>query len=269
MKPRLWIALLLLGSVRVAAQDPGVLRVGLDTRTPPWSYVPGLDSASEDLRATPAVTEAQLRGLAGLDVDVARSLARRLGRSVRFVPVAWFAMEDGLLAKHYDVIVGAWTPSRKTPPTIRASASYYDWGLLIATRADDKRVRSYTDLARLKTGHYRDPASEQTLRSLGVANLVPMDDAELLFEELRNGEIDALVFDSLYVRWRVANDKAFQVVGAPLNKLGYHVGVRTEDQELFQKVQSALADLLGSEEIKQIRQRWEGAAAPASTRSSP
>ncbi len=262
MKTRLWVVALLLGGARVAAPELGVLRVGLDTRTPPWSYVPSLASASGDLRATPAVTEAQLRGLQGLDVDVARALARRMGRSVRFVPVAWFDMEAGLLARRYDLIVGAWTPSRKTPATIRASASYYGWGLLIATRAGDKRVREYGDLARLRTGHYRDPASEQTLRSLGAANLVPMDDAELLFEELGKGGIDALVFDSLYVRWRVANDKAFQVVGEPLNRLGYHVGVRAEDKELFEKVQSALADLLGSDEIKQIRQRWEGKSAP-------
>ncbi len=262
MKTRLWLALLLLAGAQAAAQEAGALRVGLDTRTPPWSYVPSLDSTSEDLRATPAVTGAQLRGLVGLDVDVARALARRLERDLRFVPVAWFDMEGGLLAKRYDLIVGAWTPSRKTPPTIRASASYYDWGLLIATRAGDERVRQYGDLARLRTGHYRDPASEQTLRSLGAGKLVPMDDAELLFEELGKGGIDALVFDSLYVRWRVANDKSFQVVAAPLNKLGYHVGVRAEDKELFEKVQSALSELLGSDEMKQIHRRWEGAPAP-------
>jgi ABC-type amino acid transport substrate-binding protein len=258
MKPWPGIIALLLGAAPAMAQDAGILRVGLDTRTPPWSYVPGLDFKNEDLRATPAITKSQLRGLVGLDVDVATALARRMGRTVNFVPTAWFDLETGLLARRYDVVVGAWTPNRKTPPTIWASSSYYDWGLLIATRAGDPRIRAYGDLARMKTGHYPDPASEQTLRSLGATNLVSMDDAEALFDDLRKGILDAVVFDSLYVRWRVANDKSFQVIGEPLNKLGYHVAARAGEKALIDTVQAALTALQGSDEMKQIRQRWEG-----------
>jgi polar amino acid transport system substrate-binding protein len=241
-----------------AAQEP-VLRVGMDTRTPPWSFVPGVDYTNDDFDAAPpALSEAQAKKLAGVDVDVANALARRLGMSLKIVPSSWFHLEDDLLAKRYDAIVGSWTPSRKTPAAIVASTPYYEWGLVIAVRSDNTAVRSYQDLAHVKVGHYRDPAVEVTLRSLGAANLVVRDAPELLFDDLREGAVGAIVFDSVYVRWRVANDKRFRAVGEPLNRLGYHVGVRKEDAALFEKIQKAVKDFTASPESQEVRKRWEG-----------
>ena len=57
-----------------AAEPP--LRVGLDPRIPPWSFIPGLH-ADEDV--APSVTDAQLQRAQGIDVDVAAALGRRLG----------------------------------------------------------------------------------------------------------------------------------------------------------------------------------------------
>lgn len=255
-------ALLAVGSAASSgsAADEPALRVGMDTRTPPWSFVPGVDYTNDDFDAAPpAPSEAQAKKLTGLDVDVANALARRLGMALKIVPASWFHLEDDLLAKRYDAIVGAWTTSRKTPAAIVATTPYYEWGLVIAVRSDNASVRSYQDLARVKVGHYRDPAVEVTLRSLGAANLVARDAPELLFDDLRQGRIGALVFDSVYVRWRVASDKRFRAVGEPLNRLGYHVGVRKQDAALFERIQKAVKEFTASSESQEIKKRWEGA----------
>jgi hypothetical protein len=72
---RYWVvaAVLVLGFASdqpAAAQDrvPPVLRVGMDTRAPPWSYVPGLDYAQEDPARDPVLTEAQLQKVEGLEL---------------------------------------------------------------------------------------------------------------------------------------------------------------------------------------------------------
>ena len=72
------------------------LRVGMDTRTPPWSFVPGVDYTDDDLTKDPVPSEAQLKAVQGIDVDVAHALARHLGATLRIVPVAWFGEEQGL-----------------------------------------------------------------------------------------------------------------------------------------------------------------------------
>ena len=259
-RPALAVLAVLSGAGLSGAADLPALRVGMDTRTPPWSFIQGVDFSKEDFTATPSVTEAQLKKLVGLDVDVANALGRRLEVGLKIVPVSWFDLEKGLIAKRYDLIVNSWTPSRKTPASILASAPYFEWGLLIAVRADNNKVRTYKDLSGVTVGHYRDPAVELTLRSMGAGHLVPHDAPETLFEDLRKGTLAAIVFDSVYVRWRVANDPAFRAVGEPLNRLGYHVGVRKADADLYEKVQAALRSLLSSGEMGEIRRRWEGPA---------
>jgi polar amino acid transport system substrate-binding protein len=251
--------LLLAAALPVAAAETTLLRVGMDTRQAPWAYVQGFEFANqEEPKKDPVLSEAQLKKVVGLDVDVMNALARRLGTTAVIVPTSWFGLEEGLLAKRYDIILSSWTPSPKTPATILASGPYYEWGLLIAVRAEEKKIQSYQDLAGVKVGHYKDPAVERTLRSMGAAQLVAEDDAETLFTDLKQGTLPAIVFDSLYVRWRVANDASFRSVGEPLNRLGYHVGVRKEDAALFKRVEAAVKDLMGATELKEIRARWEG-----------
>jgi polar amino acid transport system substrate-binding protein len=234
----------------------------MDTRSLPYCFVPGLDYSKEDPHKPPAVTADQLRRLSGLEVDIMNALSRRLGVKPVAVPVAWFGLEAGLLAQRYDAILASWTPSESTSADIVASEPYYDWGLLIAARANDARIHIPADLAGLKVGHFDDPAVVRALMEMGAglgAHLVSVSgsDGAELFERLRAGKVDALIFDSPGVRWRVAHDRAFRVVGEPLNRLGYHVAVRRTDTDLLRRMNEAIRSLLASEEMRAIRRKWE------------
>ena len=233
------------------------LRVGISNDNPPWAFAPerlGVLVAAD--APLPPVTPAQFKTLSGLDVDVARALAQRLGMSLRLVSANWLNIENELLEKKFDVILSSWTPSRKTPASVVASDPYYAWGLVICVRGDAAKVRSYRDLPQARlVGHYLDPAVEQTLRSLGASNTKAYDSEGALFKALNDGTIDALVHDSTYARWRVNADSALHVVGEPLNRLGYHVGVRKDDKELLERVNVAVRELLASPEMAEIRKK--------------
>jgi polar amino acid transport system substrate-binding protein len=233
----------------------------MDTRAAPAAYVPGLDYSREDPRSTPAVSPAQLETVEGLDVDVMNALARRLGVQPRVVPTSWYGLEQGLLDDRFDVILSSWTPTESTPRGIMASTAYYHWELLVVVRADDSRVRSLDDLAGLRVGHIPDPAVEHGLQGMGRGLGALFDTTRatdyLLFDALRSGEIDALIFDSLYVRWQISRDRSFRIVGPPLNHLGYHVGVRERDAGLLLRINAAIHSLLSSQEMRSIGAKWE------------
>jgi ABC-type amino acid transport substrate-binding protein len=254
----LFLALGLLAPALSTAAQPA-FRVGMDTRSPPWTFVPGLDYSGEDANATPAVSEAQLKKAAGIDVDVAQFLSRRVGRPLAIVPVAWFELEGALLAGRIDAILCAWTPSPKTSPEIVASAPYFEWGLLLAARADDAKLAGMADLKRVTVGHFQSQVVERTLRSVGAGALKVYDKQETLFDDLKAGTIGAILYDSPYVRWRVARDRSFKTVGEPLNRLGYHVGLRRADAALATQVQEGVRELVASGERERIRKKWEEA----------
>lgn len=244
-------------AAQTAPAERGVIRVGMDTRSRPWTYVPGLDYSQEDFSKPPRIGEAQLRQLEGVDIDVLKALEARLHATLRIVPAAWENIEAGLLEGRYDVVVNAWTPTPRMSEEIVASDSYYEWGLLVAVRAEDTTVGSYRDLAGKSVGHYRHPTIDRSVATLTAKRLVPFDDSDALFEALARKEIDAAIEDSTYVRWCAANDGRFRAVGEPMNRHGYHVALRRRDAELFQRVQKAIRELVASGELERIRRRWE------------
>jgi amino acid transporter len=237
--------------------QPELIRVGMDTRSRPWAYVPGLDYSKEDWAKPPLIQPAQLKLLEGIDIDILNALARRLGASYRIVPRAWGGLEEDLVAGRFDVLMNAWAPSDKTPKEIVASAPYNEWGLVVVARSSDTRIGSYRDLAGRRVGHFKDRVVERTVQSLNAGALVGLDDSDELFDQLLASKLDAVVEDSTYVRWRVARDSRFRVVGERLNRLGYHLGLRREDRDLYAKVQAAIQDFVGSSELDVIRRRWE------------
>jgi ABC-type amino acid transport substrate-binding protein len=254
------LGLLLLLCLRGQA---GELRVGISPDNPPWSFVPERLAILEAGGTLPPFAPAQLRSLTGLDVDVAEALARRMGMSFAPVPATWLEIEKELIASKFDVILSSWTPSRKTPPEVVASEPYLTWGLVICIRGEEQRVRGLADLAALgAVGHYRDPAVEQTLRSLGAPNMKAFDSEFVLFRALQKGELEAVVHDSTFARWRVNKDPGLRLVGEPLNKLGYHAGVRRADGALLEKLQAAIRELRAAPELAAIRARWEAFGRP-------
>lgn len=255
----LLVCLALLAGAGPSSAGPAAttLRVGMYTRQPPWAFVPGL--TSDYRRPAPSPPPWQLAKLVGFDVDVMNALGQRLGARMVVVPIDWNQLETGLLKKRYDLILSGWTPSLKTPEAIAASQPYCDWGLLIVVRADNRVIQSPADLEGARVGHLGDPAVERALGSMGRHRFLVRDNEELLFSELSAGALDAVITDSLYVRWRAAQEPGLRIVGEPLNRLGYHVGVRSEDAALLARVNAAVRDVVASGEIAAIRSRWEQA----------
>ena len=245
----------------IGAGGEGEVRVGLDPRSAPWVFVPGHEFLPrEDVTRPPRTTPTELAKLVGIDVDVLGALAARLRIRPQLVPTAWRDLETGLVGGQYELILCQWTPTTKTPTAIAASAPYYEWGLLVAGRADDARIRTLSDLQDKRVGEGEDPAVGPALRAMGVGlgvGLVGNENESVLFDDLKAGRLDAVVYDSPYVRWRVARDQRLRVVGEPLNRLGYHVGVRRRDASLLARVDAAIGDLMVSGDLAAIRRKWE------------
>jgi ABC-type amino acid transport substrate-binding protein len=188
------------------------------------------------------------------------ALGRRLGVTMVVVPVSWFELEKGLLQGRYDLILSSWTHTPETPKGIVWTVSYGEWGLLVVVRADEAAVHSLGDLPEnARIGHFPDPSVERALTTMARharVRLTTRDAPDLLFDDLRDGKLDALIYDSVYVQWRVAQAPGFRIIGEPLNKLGYQVGLREEDVALLDRIQTVLKDLLSSGEIGKIRATW-------------
>src|SRR5262245_32601173 len=98
------LAALLVAALALPGRAATPLKVGMDTRSRPWAFVPGLDYSKENWTDAPKISQAQIAQLQGVDIDVLKALARRLDVVPEIVPIAWADIDQGLLAKRFDII---------------------------------------------------------------------------------------------------------------------------------------------------------------------
>ena len=99
---------------------------------------------------------------------------------------------------------------------------------------------------------------KRSLYALGGGRFEVRTTVPQLFSDLIDSKLDAVVYDSLYVRWRASRQHDVRVVGEPLNRLGYHLGLRKADAALLREVEAAVRTLRDSGELSRIQARWEG-----------
>lgn len=124
---------LLDGSV-VQAAGPGPIRVATTPPFAPWQY------------------RDQSGKLTGFEVEMLREIGRRLNREVEFIDVQWEGIFAGLTASKYDVVASAVAIICERQKVVDFSVPYYEFGVSIAVRKNDKRIQHVEDLKGMVVG---------------------------------------------------------------------------------------------------------------------
>src|ERR1700756_4539694 len=88
----------------------------------------------------------------GFEVDLANSLAARMGRKARFVQNQWDGLVPGLERGEYDVVINGLEITAERGEKIYFSNPYFYSTLTITRRIDDSRVQRADDLRGLRVG---------------------------------------------------------------------------------------------------------------------
>ncbi len=151
-------------------------------------------------------------------------------------------------------------------------SSWLDFSLPIDTFTVSIWVRSNT--------HDINSAADLTGRSLAVVKTnigeslaAKMDDTEILqlndpqdaLLMLLAGQIDALIYPDPVIAWIISSAKIedrFKPLAQPLTEIKRAVAIRKGNPELLQRINTAAAELVGSQEYEKIHQKWFRTPAP-------
>ncbi|MGB5985002.1 MAG: transporter substrate-binding domain-containing protein [Desulfobacterales bacterium] len=156
----------------------GVLRVGMDTFVP-W--------AMKDKKGQ----------LIGFEIDVAQQLADDMGVKAEFVPTKWDGIIPALLTGKFDVIIGGMgiTPKRALQVNFTTPYEYSGMGIV----AHKEKAAGFSTLEDFnkpeveiacKTGT---TGVEATKKFIPKAKIRLFDNEAQLYQELRNGNVHAVV----------------------------------------------------------------------------
>lgn len=199
----------------------------------------------------------------GFDWAIANAIAKRIGiNRVEIVAGKYSELPGRLIAGQADVIISGYTADSSING-IDWSDSYFDYGLCLIV-AKGSPIRSITDLRGKVIGIFNDPAAEADVKSLvkGYKRLEKYEDG--YFDLLVEGKLDAFLYDFPYAQEEIkAYGGKLEMVQFNLTESTYNVGVRRGATTLLARVNTAIRELKGSDEYRQIVRRYLGGTGPA------
>ncbi len=223
----------------------GVLRVGMDASYPPFEYVDGEGN------------------LVGLDVDLGRELAARLGVQARFVAnLSYDGLYDALTADLVDVVISALYVDPMRMADFAYSHSYFNAGQVLVVRVGTADIAAMGDLAgrtlAVEWGSEGDVVARQWARRLVGLTVLPCPTAEEALARVASGEADAAVVDHLSALQTIGQGAPLRTAGDMLTDEPYAIAVRREDGALLRAVNGVLTAMEEDGTLPRLRRKWLG-----------
>ena len=199
--------------------------------------------------------------LRGFDVEVAELIARDLGRTARFVQVAWPSIDASVARGDFDIGLSGVedTPARRA--RLSVTIPYFEFREVLTVRVADRH--RYTTLASLggrRVGTLAGTIAYELLlnaeRSAGVLP-VSYDDDVHPYADLADGRVDAVLLDHIIAARALGRTPGLAVLPVTV-ATGTYVGVLAKDQSaLRDRIDEILAAAMRDGRLERIYRKWK------------
>jgi polar amino acid transport system substrate-binding protein len=224
-------------------EERGVLYIGLDPSYPPFE---ALASGGE---------------LFGVDVDLGRELAGRLGVESNFVLLSYDALYHALEVGQVDLLISALVVEPGRLEDVAYSVPYFDAGLALVVPAgtagegvEMEDLAGWTVAVEYATEG--DVEARRWGRRLGDLTVLPLTTADEALAAVRSGEADAALVDGISARLDLREQPDLVLAPQPVSSQPYGIAVRAEDQSLLRAVNEALEVMAAEGVLEAILARW-------------
>lgn len=199
----------------------------------------------------------------GFDLDLAAEVARRLGKEIKYQPIAWDAKDMELSSGTIDCIWNGFsTQNREDKYTWTKPYMKNDQVFVVRSDSD---INSFDDLAGKTVEVQIDSSAEAVLKedtklSDTFGKLQTVADFNTGFMDLEMGGVDALAMNSVVANYQITKRDAedFKVLDTPLSSEEYAVGFKLGNEALRDEVQKALDEMKDDGTLKTISEKWFG-----------
>ncbi|EJZ69044.1 amino acid ABC transporter substrate-binding protein [Lachnoanaerobaculum sp. OBRC5-5] len=228
-----------------AAENKATFTVGFDQDFPPMGFV------GDDGEFT------------GFDLELAAEVAKRMGKEIKYQPIAWDAKDMELTSGNIDCIWNGFS--------IQGREDKYTWSKpymkndQVFVVKSDSSIDSIEDLAGKTVEVQTDSSAEAALKeNTELANtfgkLQTVADYNTGFMDLEMGGVDAIAMDSVVANYQITKrgGNGFTVLDTPLSSEEYGIGFKLGNETLRNEVQKALEDMKADGTMKTISEKWFG-----------
>lgn len=199
----------------------------------------------------------------GLDLDLAKEVAKKLDIDVKFQYIDWDTKTFELDQKNIDMIWNGFTVTEKRKEEVNFGKPYMDNQIVILSLTENK-ITSISDLKGKDVGVETQSSGEAALKASTIFDdlnemqqYTNVDDAVLA---LNAGTVDAVVADVTYAGYVLSkNTDKYFIADETFESEYYAIGFRKNDDDtLRDAIDNAIDQLIDEGVAKEISLKWLG-----------
>ncbi|QLI76436.1 transporter substrate-binding domain-containing protein [Bacillus pumilus] len=224
-----------------SGEGKGTYKIGIDVTYPPFEFEKG------------SKTE-------GIDVDLINAIAKDQDFKVKLEAMDFSGIIPAMQAGQLDVGMGGMSITDERKKKVDFSDPYFDAGLTVVVKKDSS-IKSIDDLKgkklAVKNGTTGAKFASDNADKYGY-EVVQFNDSPSMFQEVSNGNADALIEDYPVITYAIAQqDLKLKTVGDRLNGDQYGISVmKGKNQDLLKKINKGLENLKKNGEYDKIIDKY-------------
>jgi polar amino acid transport system substrate-binding protein len=195
--------------------------------------------------------------IVGLDIDLMNAIAERAGFKVEYINVSWDPLLAGMAQCQYDAAISAMTITPERAESFAFSEPYFSAGQVVTVRADNTDINGREDLAGKTVGVQLGTTGDIEAQKITGVTVKNYDDIGLAFQDLMNGQVDAVIADNpLALGYIGQNPDQLRVAGEVFTDEFYGIAVCKTNTDLLNRINEALSELIAEGYIDELTQTW-------------
>jgi len=222
------------------AQPTTKVRIATDATWPPF------ESVNE-----------QTKEIEGFDIDLMTAIAEKAGLEIEFLNVAWDPLLAGIAQCQYDAAISAMTITEERKKQFLFSDPYFFAGQIVTVHINNTDIASKHDLSGKVAGAQIGTTGSFEVEKIGGATLKTYDDIGLAYQDLMNGQIDAVIADNpLALGYTGEYPDKLKTVGEVFTDENYGIAVCKTEEELLAKINEGLQAVKKEGLIEELVTKW-------------
>lgn len=224
-----------------SGEGKGTYKIGIDVTYPPFEFEKGGKTV-------------------GIDVDLINAIAKDQDFKVKLEAMDFSGIIPAMQAGQLDVGMGGMSITDERKKKVDFSDPYFDAGLTVVVKKDSS-IKSIDDLKgkklAVKNGTTGAKFATDNADKYGY-EVVQFNDRPSMFQEVSNGNADALIEDYPVITYAIAQqDLKLKTVGDRLNGDQYGISVmKGKNQDLLKKINKGLENLKKNGEYDKIIEKY-------------
>ena len=198
--------------------------------------------------------------IVGFDIDLMAAVAEASGFEYEVRNTAWDGIFAGLANGAYDGILSSVTILDERKETMDFSVPCVNAGLILVVRADYAGGDQLEDFVGKKVGAQQGTTGDFAIEAISGIERRAYDDLGLAVEDMVNGNLDAVVCDSVTGINYVADNENFagklKILGEPFTEEEFGIAVRKGDTELLKLINDGLAEVFADGTHAELVEKW-------------